>query len=468
MSFGGPSQPQQPPHGQNPPYTPPPAPAQPQYAPPPAPPQQRSPYTPPPAQPQQPQYAPPQQYSQQQYAQSQYTPQQFTQQPVYASALAGPMTYTPPAAPTAPVATSAIPALPVPAKKGRTVSIWLFGVLGFVLIALIGYFVWALGVEASGVGLILALIPLAIVFFGVRIIDRWEPEPKALVAFAIAWGAIAAVGITLLVDLGITFLIGLRPEEMAAVIQAPIIEEIAKGLGILIIFLVARRTFDGPVDGIVYGALIGAGFAFTENIQYFAISLIQGGGEQLTATFVLRGLLSPFAHAMFTALTGFAMGLAARRHASVGKVIGAGALGLLGAMLLHAFWNGSATFANFFLLYITLQVPLFVGFIIVIVALRKEEARLTRERLGEYAAAGWFTPEEVTMLATPAGRKVGLQWASSLRGDRRPLMRAFIKDSTALAAVRQRAITGRDPLAADDERALLTRTRATRASLLAY
>jgi RsiW-degrading membrane proteinase PrsW (M82 family) len=362
----------------------------------------------------------------------------------------------------------AIPTLPVPAKKGRTVSVWLFGVLGFVLIALIGYFVVALGVVASGLGLVLALIPLAIVFFGVRIIDRWDPEPRSLIAFAIAWGGVAAVGITLLVDLGITLMVGLRPEEMAAVIQAPLVEEIAKGLGILIIFLVGRRTFDGPVDGIVYGALIGAGFAFTENIQYFAISLIQGGGEQLTATFVMRGLLSPFAHAMFTALTGFAMGLAARRHASTGVVIGAGALGLLGAMLLHGFWNGSATFANFFLLYITLQVPLFVGFIIAIVALRKEEARLTRERLGEYAAAGWFTPEEVTMLATPAGRKVGLAWAASLPGDRRRLMRTFIQDSTALAAVRQRAITGRDPLAADDERALLARTRATRAALLAY
>lgn len=358
--------------------------------------------------------------------------------------------------------------LPVPSKKGRTVSIWLFGVLGFALVALIGYFVWALGVFASGMGLVLALIPLAIVFLGVHIIDRWEPEPKLLIVFAIAWGGIAAVGLTLLVDLGITLAVGMRSEVLSAVIQAPIVEELAKGLGIFIIFLIGRRAFDGPIDGIVYGALIGGGFSFTENIQYFAISLIEGGGEQLTATFVMRGLLSPFAHAMFTALTGFAMGLAARRSASKGAVLGAGLLGLLGAIILHGFWNGSATFADFFALYITLQVPLFIGFILAIVALRKEEARVTRERLGDYAAAGWFTPEEITMLATPAGRKVGLRWAASLRGDRRSLMKSFIKDAAALAAVRQRAIVGRDPLAADDERALLTRTQATRAALLAY
>ncbi|MFY9713562.1 MAG: PrsW family intramembrane metalloprotease [Microbacterium sp.] len=434
MSSGGPSQPQQP-----------------------------SPYTPPPAQ----SSPPAPQYSAQQYSQSPYILPQFSQQPEFGSALAQPTHYSPPA-PVAPSPAPSLPSLPVPAKKGRTVSIWLFGALGFLLIALIGYFVWALGALASGIGMVLALIPLIIVLLGVRLIDRWEPEPKRVLFFAVAWGAIAAIGLTLLLDIAITLLFGLRSEAVAAIIQAPIVEEFWKGLGVFLIYLSVRRAFDGPVDGVVYGALVGAGFAFTENIQYFAISLIEGGGEQLTITFVLRGLMSPFAHAMFTALTGYAIGLAARRHASAGAALGIGLLGMLGAILLHAFWNGSSFVADFYVLYFTLQVPLFIGFILAIIALRREESRLTRLRLGDYAAAGWFTPEEVTMLATPAGRKTGLRWAASLRGDRRPLMREFIRDATALAAVRQRAISGRDPLVADDERALLIRTRATRAALLAY
>ena len=427
------------------------------------PPSQPPPYTPPPA----PRYADPRPSAPAPGGHPAGVMASFTPASGYASSLAQPTPYTPPA-PVAPSPAESLPALPVPTRKGRTVSLWLFGVLGFVLIALVGYFVWALGSVASAVGLVLALIPLTIVFLGVRMIDRWEPEPKRLVAFAILWGAVAAVGLTLLVDTGLTLLFDIRSEEFTAVVQAPIVEEVWKGLGVFLIFLLARRAFDGPVDGIVYGALVGAGFAFSENIQYFGLSLIEGGGEQLTVTFVVRGLLSPFAHAMFTAMTGFAIGLIARRHGSASAAFGAGALGLIGAILLHALWNGSATFADFFGLYFTLQVPLFIGFILVIVALRREEARLTRERLSEYAAAGWFTPEEVTMLATPAGRKVGLAWAAGLRGDRRPLMRTFIKDATELAAVRQRAITGRDPLAKDDERALLIRTRATRAALLAY
>lgn len=385
----------------------------------------------------------------------------------YASSLAQPTPYTPPA-PVAPSPAESLPALPVPTRKGRSVSLWLFGFLGFLLLALIGYFGWALGAVASVVGLVLALIPLTVVFLGVRMIDRWEPEPKRLVIFAIAWGAVAAAGLSLLVDVGLKVLVGPTTDAFSAVVQAPIVEEFWKGLGVFLIFLLARRAFDGPVDGVVYGALVGAGFAFTENIQYFALSLIEGGGEQLTVTFGVRAILSPFAHAMFTAVTGFAIGLVARRHGSARSALGVGLLGFVGAVLLHALWNGSATFSDFFGLYFTLQVPLFIGFILGIIALRREEARLTRARLEDYAAAGWFTPEEVTMLATPGGRKVGLAWAAALRGDRRPLMRAFIKDATELAAVRQRAITGRDPMAVEDERALLIRTRATRAALLAY
>ena len=177
---------------------------------------------------------------------SSYTPPPATgafRQSGYASALAQPTPYTPPA-PVAPSPAESLPALPVPTRKGRTISLWLFGFLGFLLLALIGYFGWALGAFASVVGLVLALIPLTIVFLGVRMIDRWEPEPKRLIFFAIAWGAVAAVGLTLLVDVGLTILIGPTSEAFTAVVQAPIVEEFWKGLGVFLIFLLARRAFD--------------------------------------------------------------------------------------------------------------------------------------------------------------------------------------------------------------------------------
>ena len=388
--------------------------------------------------------------------------------PPFPSALAQPRISQ--GAPIAPAPTS--PAVvPVPPKAGRTAPVWIVGVIVLILVGLVGYFLSAIGPAASIIGMLLAFVPLAAVLFAIRMIDRWEPEPRGLLVLAVAWGAVAAVGITLGVDLLVSMVLGvddsLMRDAFSAVVQAPIVEEFAKGLGVYLIFVTARRAFDGPVDGVVYGALIGAGFAFTENIQYFAISFIEGGVVDVSTTFFVRGILSPFAHVMFTSITGFALGLAARRGASPGRAVGPWVLGMIGAMSLHALWNGSAVFGDFFLLYLTLQIPLFVGFILGIIALRREEARVTRSRLGDYAAAGWFTPQEVDMLATGQGRKAALAWAAGLRGDRTRTMKVFIADATALAAARQRAISGRDKNAREDEQVLLARTTSARAALFA-
>ncbi|MDN3495552.1 PrsW family glutamic-type intramembrane protease [Planococcus sp. APC 4015] len=387
-------------------------------------------------------------------------------------AFPSPLAQPPAGAPSAIPAVGTIPAeVPVPARKGRSAPIWAVGILVVVLIGLVAYFLNAIGPVASLVGMVLALVPLAAVLVAVRLVDRWEPEPRGLVIFAVAWGAVAAVGIALGVDLALSVAFGadslFDSSFVSGVIQAPVVEEVAKGLGVFLLFVSARRAFDGPVDGVVYGALIGAGFAFTENIQYFAISFIEGGAADTSVTFFVRGILSPFAHVMFTSVTGFALGLAARRGASAGAAFGPWLVGLTGAVALHALWNGSAVLGDFFALYWTLQVPLFAVFILGVLALRREEARLTRARLGDYADAGWFTAQEADMLATPAGRKAALAWAGTLRGDRRDTMKGFITDATALAAARQRAITGRDPHAADDEKLLLTRTAAARTALFA-
>ncbi len=383
----------------------------------------------------------------------------------------------PPHAAPAPVdGAASVPALPVPpsltvARRGRSAPLWLFAILLVGAFGLAAYLVTFLGAAAAIVGMVLAVAPLAGVLFAIHLVDRWEPEPRSLVVVAVAWGAVGAVGLALGVDLllspSLAVIDPTTADTFSSVVQAPIVEEMAKGIGLLLVFVVGRRAFDGPIDGIVYGALIGAGFAFTENILYFATSLIEGGVGDVTFTFVLRGILSPFAHVMFTAVTGFALGRAARAGQSLAEAMWPWVVGVMGAVGLHALWNGSAMFADFFALYVTLQVPLFIGFVVGVLLLRREESRLTRARLGEYAAAGWFSASEVEMLATARGRRQALAWARTLPGDRVRLMREFIAEATALAAARQRAITGRDEHAAVEERVYLARTVSARAALLA-
>jgi protease PrsW len=321
------------------------------------------------------------------------------------------------------------------------------------------YLISGLGVSGFALGGVMALVPLAIVFFGVRWIDRWEPEPRAAVVFAFLWGAGVAVLIALLVGAEIDNVInsmggpGPGYDFFAAAIQAPIVEETAKGLGVLILFWAARRQFDGPVDGLVYAAWVAGGFAFTENILYFGSELLDPQGAPLEI-FLIRGIMSPFAHVMFTACTGLALGFAARRTGAFGA-IGFFLLGLIPAILLHALWNGALFFvSDFFAYYAIVQFPLFLGAVFLVLYLRRQEAKLTHDRLAEYAAVGWFSAEELPALATRPGRRQAIAWAN--RNGKGAEMKKYIRDATKLAFARQRIITGRYRTAAEaDETALL-------------
>ena len=369
-----------------------------------------------------------------------------------------------------------VPELSVPSSaRGRTgiVNVLLIAAAGVVLV-LVGLFLFAaLGSEAFILCGVLALIPLGICLVGLRWIDRWEPEPRGALVFAFLWGAGVSVAITLLlggtVNEVLVMLLPLTPADViTTVIQAPLVEEAAKGLGVLLLVFVRRSHFDGPLDGIVYAGVVGAGFAFTENILYFSAALFEAGGVglQLGFVFVLRGLFSPFAHVLFTAAIGLALGIAVRRPGT-GRIVAGFAAGLAAAVAGHMFWNGGMALVadDFFLFYFLLQVPLFALAVGGVTWLRRQEQQLTRQRLAEYAAAGWFTPAEVNLLSTPAGRRQALHWAGAF-GAKAP-MRTFIREATHLALTRQQLVNGRDPEKnTQREHLLLAGLTRTRASLL--
>ncbi len=350
-------------------------------------------------------------------------------------------------------------------------------VAGLALLLVLVYLSTFLGAGSMLFCLFLALIPLTTVLLAVRWIDRWDPEPRPAIWFAFLWGAGVSIVTALIFDLGVQLTImasggALSGNDfIASVIQAPIVEEAAKGFGILLLFWAMRKHFDGPVDGVVYAAIIAAGFAFSENIQYFGAAMIDGGFGGLGVTFLVRGVFSPFAHVMFTACVGFALGVAARRTGSVGA-IGYFVLGLVPAIVLHAVWNGA-----FFVLvgdsslvayYFVVQVPLFIGATLVVIFLRRQEAKITVLMLGEYAAAGWFTPAEVAMLATRAGRRQARTWAATQPRNKKVAMRRFITDATRLAFARQRILNGKaDLVDRADETQLLNLLIADRAEVLA-
>ncbi len=338
----------------------------------------------------------------------------------------------------------------VAARRGRGAGVLVL-VLGGAALAFLSLFLVVpfllsnTGPAGFLIGFIASLVPLAVVLLTVYLIDRWEPEPKRLLLFAFTWGAAVSIAVTLLIQplfaLSRDFSSNAEYFTFMATIQAPIVEEFAKSLGLLMLLLLARKHFDGPVDGVVFAFTIAGGFAFTENILYFgrAVADSSSPATDLLSIFFLRGIMSPFAHAVFTGTTGLIMGFAARRWHN-GLSVAAFFVGLLPAMFLHNRWNSMGQ--DFLLQYFTFQVPMFALVAIVVVLVRIAEGRLTRQRLHEYAAAGWFTPAEVDMLATNSGRRAALAWAG--RANRRGYMKAFIRAATRLAFTRQRILAGRD------------------------
>lgn len=390
-----------------------------------------------------------------------------------------PATYRPapiprPAAPQAPAWSAPI----TPGIAGRVIAI-----VGVVLLALLATVVAILMAVVLGPGsflgtALLAMVPLGVVLLSVRWIDRWLPQPKVSMWLGFLWGAAAAVTVTLVLTLVENFTVSAASggavklsSAFATTVQAPSVEEFAKGLGLLILLWVQRRHFNGPLDGLVYAAVIAGGFAFTENILYFGSALKEdAGGQTLVLTFVLRGVLGPFAHITFTACTGLLLGVGAKKTGPFGAILFF-ILGLIPATILHGLWNSAAIFASgllgYLAFYAVVEVPLFILWIVAVTLFRRSEITMTRRRLAEYVPYGWLSPAEVDMFSSWNGRRQGLKWARQFPGAKKR-MRRLVYDAAALAGVRQRLMTGHgsDQVVAT-ERAQLDKLSRHRSELLA-
>ncbi len=93
---------------------------------------------------------------------------------------------------------------------------------------------------------------------------------------------------------------GLGPLEIAAV--AAISEELLKVLVVLLVALLARREFDDPMDGVVYGSMAGLGAALEESVFY--AGLPREAGAWLPAGELVR----LWAHVVLGGIAGFSLG----------------------------------------------------------------------------------------------------------------------------------------------------------------
>ncbi len=189
----------------------------------------------------------------------------------------------------------------------------------------------------------------------VRWADRFEPEPWWLLILAFIWGALFATfggGTGSAIGEGIASgVTGLPTDDpniqaFGATVLAPIFEEGFKGLGVAIIAFASAlglKELDGPLDGAIYGGIVGLGFTLTEDTLYVAGAFAEGGAAGFVGLLFVRTVLLGLSHCTFTACTGLGFGIAVESRSWAVKVL-APMGGIFVAMSMHAMHNALPTF----------------------------------------------------------------------------------------------------------------------------
>lgn len=345
--------------------------------------------------------------------------------------------------PTAPLPSPepAAPAKPKRSSRAFGCGFMVVIFLGLLTVGLIGAEV---GMNNLLQGMILAMLPAPIYISIALWLDRFESEPTRLLVYAFLWGATGAVFVsyvlnTLFGSMVAATLSADDANRLMATISAPVVEELAKGLALFALFFWRRDEFDNITDGIVYAAMVALGFAMVENFLYYGRALSEGG-DAAAQTFVLRGMIAPFSHPLFTVMTGIGLGWARQSGKKSLRWIGP-LLGLSAAIFLHALWNLSAsTNGEVFLgVYVVVMMPAFFGVGIVVYFSLKREGNIIRQQLAGDFHQGLLTEEEYQSL-NRSMKRMRRSWRALLRGGHRSWLacRRFHQTASELAFHRWR------------------------------
>ncbi len=269
---------------------------------------------------------------------------------------------------------------------------------------------------------VLAALPVGPVVACYLWLDRYEPEPRGLLALGLLWGAVVATSAAVLLG-GLGGVFGGFSQAQSLAVVAPVTEEITKGLFLFLLLWWRRNELDGVLDGIVYAGMVGVGFAFTENILYLAAAydgtdgLGPGGTEAVTGTFVVRCLVSPFAHPLFTTFTGIGVGLAVNARRGPLRIT-APLTGLLLAIGAHALWNAStlAGFGGFLGVYLLVMVPCFLFVVGLAAWVRRSERRLLGAALRDAADRGLLPHADIGWIVDLRARRASRRFAREAGG----------------------------------------------------
>jgi RsiW-degrading membrane proteinase PrsW (M82 family) len=321
-----------------------------------------------------------------------------------------------------PAPTSVVGAVMTAAATDRRVRYGLVGGVGCLAVflgcvALAILIMTAPSLAALLVSSVAAVLPVPLYAFLILWLDRFEKEPAWLLFGAFFWGAVVAVIISFFLNTAISmaFAFTLGPQwaqVLTPPLVAPVVEETSKGLAVLLIFRFMRHEFNNVTDGIIYGGLVGLGFAMTENVLYFGRAFAGGGLVGVSVLFLVRSVFMGFAHALWTAATGAGLGVARETRSPALKIV-APLGGYCLAMLLHFLWNGTAVVSGLtirvhpliqlfvvmpFLSFIFLS-PGILAVLVLVYSAWKKESKVIKSELEPELGTDVVRPDELALLA---------------------------------------------------------------------
>lgn len=288
---------------------------------------------------------------------------------------------------------------------------------------------WLLNPEIGLLLTALGWLPLALLVFLALLIAPRSEVSLVLRFAAVFWGGVGATNLTLIIVDVITRIFGTPDLNTTVVVQAAIVEEFAKALFLFGLFFWFKHLVRTPLAGAALGIMVGAGFAFIENIMYFNNAYLQGGWDTLWATVVLRAGMSFFLHSMATMCTGLFIGyvVSKRNTFRFWKRIIFLDMGILAAMTVHGMWNGMASLstvnAKWNVLYICFWVPFVVIMTIAVLMVRKRYMENKAEVMISAARRGYIRMSQAELMTNRKARKALykssksseiIQWENSL------------------------------------------------------
>jgi RsiW-degrading membrane proteinase PrsW (M82 family) len=356
----------------------------------------------------------------------------------------------------------------------RNDIVWmLFGVVAATVFVICGWLIYLqINHQINGHGLAwgvaFAFVPVVPLTAGVLWLDRFDPMPPGWLLVALLWGAFAATYAALQINTLVAERIGdiYGASARSAVFVAPWVEEALKGAVILLIAYSRKERFNGIVDGLVLGGLVGIGFAFTENILYYgnvfervqdSPQSTQQAIDAVQHLFLWRGVAAPFVHPMFTMLTGIGIGVAVRYRRPAIRVL-APVAGYVCAVVGHMGYNAAASFTartdGLWPIYVAILLPMLLILVGFALWVRRREQRILATRLSDYVAYGWLTPRHIAGVATVKARASARR--SARRRGSRDLgnVRSYQRVACELGFVRDkiaRGVAGQDTLVREAE-----------------